>query len=56
MEPIVALDISDLEWLQAMVDLEDMQEYEIVKANTRYREHLSSAKRALGLQHLAQEN
>lgn len=53
---IIHLGLSDLEWLEIMNDLEDLQLYKTLVQNLRYREHLTSAKRALGLQHLAQSN
>lgn len=53
---IISLSISDIEWLATIWDLEDMGELEIVALNARYRPHLDREKRALKIQHLAQEN
>lgn len=53
---IILLTISDLQWLEIMLDLEDLHEYESLRLNLRYRQHLSKEKRALWLQHLAQVN
>lgn len=55
-EMIISLTLSDIEWLATMWDLEDMEEWELVAINARYRLHLDREKRALKIQHLAQEN
>ncbi len=56
MTNVVSLSISDIEWLQVMLDLEDLQAYTILKHNLRFRAHLIKEKRALRLQHLRSEN
>lgn len=53
---IIDLGLSDLQWLEIMLDLEDLHQYEALRLNLRYRAHLTDTKRALGLLHLAQEN
>lgn len=53
---IVALSLSDIEWLNVMLDLEDLEAYNILVHNLRYRAHLTTDKRALMLQHLRSEN
>jgi len=55
-EQLVDLQISDLEWLQVMQDLEDLHMYEALVTNLKYRTHLMQQKRALGLQHLVLDN
>jgi hypothetical protein len=53
---IICLDLSDHEWLKTCLDLEDLEEYDILRLNLRYRIHLIVEKRALMLQHLRMEN
>lgn len=50
---IVHLGITDLDWLQTMIDLEDLHFYNTLIYNVRLRPHLLPEKRALGLQQLA---
>lgn len=52
---IIALTLDDQEWVQTIIDLEDMDEYEILAYNLRYRLHLSDVKKALILDHLRWE-
>lgn len=49
---IVDLNLSDYDWLDTMLELDDLDEQEILLRNIRYRVHLISEKRALGLYHL----
>lgn len=54
---MIWLKLSDAEWLQTLIDLEDMSQYEdILQQNVRYKEHLETDKRALLLQHLQYQN
>lgn len=53
---IVKLNLSDLEWLQVMLDLESLGAYELIYLNIKYRTHLENEKRTLLLHHLAQVN
>lgn len=53
---IVVLSLSDIEWLNIMLDLEDIGAYDILIQNLRYRIHLIVEKRALMLQHLRSRN
>jgi hypothetical protein len=53
---IILLTISDKLWLEIMMDLEDLHEYESLRLNLKYRPHLKEEKRALWLSHLEQIN
>lgn len=56
MKSVVSLDLPDIEWLQIMLDLEDLHAYNILIYNLRFRVHLIKEKRALQLQHLRSLN
>jgi len=49
---IIALTISDISWLEVILDLEDLDMHEEVIFNVRYRIHLMQEKRALLIQHM----
>lgn len=54
---MVWLQLDDLEWLQTLLDLEDMgYEDRVLQANIKYKAHLETDTRALGLWHLQHEN
>jgi len=49
---MIWLQLDDIEWLQTMLDLEDMDcYYDVVQQNARYKTHLETDKRALFLNH-----